>query len=578
MEVRGKPVHKITTVLEIISSISSTLALSEILAEFTEKMAQIVGADSCTISRWDRKNGSLVVLADYVSPQVKPPFNDNDDVTAVYTLAHYPAMEWVLQKQTPLIVYVDDPTADEAEKDLLRTFQRDGILMVPMLCGGQATGLLELYIDDKGRYQFIDDDITLCQTLANQVAVAIENTRLYQEAKEGRLQAEAMQVISQVLASELDYQRIVHNVADLAYSLVGARLVCVAILETEGFRPVAIIGRNQSNTSAIHFINASLNLPGQGLLARIAQGPVIVPDIQHDPTFTLWQAEARAQGWRAMVTVPLFSRNRMMGVLAAYAHQANFFEPNNVAILMPLASQAAVAIQNAQLFTELEAQRERLHQVSLRLVNAQEEERRRISRKLHDELGQALTALKINLDMARRALPADKLPRLHRSIHEARSLAVQTLETARDLSLELHPAMLDDLGLVSALRWEIDRYEQRTGQTIHIETDLADVMLQPELEITIYRIITEALTNVARHAQAKHILVYLRVENHQVVAGVEDDGLGFDAVSWFNSPAERQSLGLVSMHERAELLQGQLAIISEPGQGTKVRVQLPFDD
>jgi signal transduction histidine kinase len=136
--------------------------------------------------------------------------------------------------------------------------------------------------------------------------------------------------------------------------------------------------------------------------------------------------------------------------------------------------------------------------------------------------------------------------------------------------------MLDDLGLISALRWEMDRYEQRTGQRISFEANLAGSLLRPELEITLYRIITEALTNVARHANANHIRVYLRVDNRQVLSEVEDDGVGFDAADLFSSSAERQSLGLVSMRERAELLGGRLEIISQPGQGTTVRVQCPL--
>ncbi len=571
---------EIASVLKIMASISSSLALDEILAEVTEKTAQSVGADGCAISEWDRENGVVVVLSDYVSPEITFPFDNISDVGAAYPLAHYPATARVLSEQIPLSVYVDDPSADEAEQDLLKAFQWYGLLMVPMLYKGQAIGLMEVYLDDTHHYQFTDDDVSLCQALANQAAVAMENVRLYQEVEDGRLHAEAIQVIGRALASELDYQRIVRNVADFAYRLVGAQFVYVAVPGTEEFRLVAVAGRDENDVSAIRSPEVPSRLLGQELLDRAVQGkaPVIVADIQHDPAFDPWRPEADARGLRAMVAVPLLSHDRVVGVLAAYARKPDFFDPEDVAMLMALASQAAVAIQNAQLFGELEAQREALRQVSLRLVNAQEEERRRISRELHDELGQALTALKINLDVARRALPADVPTKLRRSIYEASSLAVQTLETARSLSLELRPAILDDLGLVSALRWEIDHYEQRTGQKVYFEADLGDTVLRPELEITIYRIITEALTNVARHAHASHIWAYLRVENRQILAGVEDDGVGFDATAWFNTRGERQSLGLAGMRERAGLLGGRLDVISRPGHGTQVQVQLPMDN
>jgi signal transduction histidine kinase len=280
--------------------------------------------------------------------------------------------------------------------------------------------------------------------------------------------------------------------------------------------------------------------------------------------------------WASMAAAPLLAHNRPVGVLAAYATKADYFKAGDVATLMSLASQAAIAIQNARLFAELDAQREALRQVSLRLVNAQEDERRRISRELHDELGQALTALKINLDLARRALPEDGPPKLHQSIHEASSLAVQTLQTARDMSLALHPAMLDDLGLVAALRWEIDRYEQRTGQAVFLEANLGEVALQPELQITVYRIVTEALTNAARHAQASDIKVTVTVTGAQITVNIVDNGRGFNVEKWQKSPQERQSLGLVSMRERAELLGGSLEIESSPGQGTSIMARLPL--
>ncbi|MFC1976262.1 GAF domain-containing protein [Chloroflexota bacterium] len=451
--------HKITTVLEIISSLASTLTLDETLVEFTEKITQLVDADSCTIFRFQRETETLVVLADYVSPGIMAPFDNISHVGATYPLARYPATAQVLREQAPLIIYADDPAVDEAEKELLDVFQGDGALKVPLLGKGQTVGLLSLHVGDRYHHLFTDEEVALCQALAGQVALVIENSRLYHEVEEGQLVAEAMQVIGRALASELDYQRIVRNVADFAYRLVNAQFVYVAVPENEGFSLVAMAGHGKQDTLANPSTDVSLNFLEHGPLTRAVQDkkPIIVADIQNDSSLAPWREEIEARGWRAMVAVPLLSRNRLVGVLVAYAGHPNFFNANDVATLMSLASQAAVAIQNAQLFAELEAQREALHQVSLRLVNAQEEERRRISRELHDELGQALTALKINLDMARRLLPPDALAKLNQSIHEASALAVQTLETARNLSLELHPAILDDLGLVSALRWEIDR-------------------------------------------------------------------------------------------------------------------------
>jgi signal transduction histidine kinase len=192
-------------------------------------------------------------------------------------------------------------------------------------------------------------------------------------------------------------------------------------------------------------------------------------------------------------------------------------------------------------------------------------------------LGQALTAIKINLDVARRSLPGDSSGPLYDSLQEANLLVIRSLERARSLSLELHPAILDDLGLVAALRWELHRYEQRTGQSVHFdEVDLDDTTLRPELKITAYRIIMEALTNVARHAQAGQVWLDLHRQEGRLLIKIKDDGRGFEPTQVFGRQVERRSLGLVSMRERTELLGGQFEIQSKPGHGTKIQVWLPI--
>ena len=282
--------------------------------------------------------------------------------------------------------------------------------------------------------------------------------------------------------------------------------------------------------------------------------------------------------WAGVLMLPMVYKGETIGLMELYVDEnRNQFTDHIVRICQALANQAAVAIENARLFKELETQREALRQISLQLVNTQEEERRRISRELHDELGQTLTALRVNLEIAQQALPLGASAKLFHSIEEAGRLAAHTQDTARNLSLELRPAMLDDLGLVSTLYWEIDRHEQLTGQTVEFETDLIDQYLQPELEITIYRIITEALTNVCRHADATYVRICLRALNDVLLVSVVDNGVGFDAAGWRESPAKRRSLGLVSMRERAELLNGQLEVSSEIGRGTTVRVQFPVN-
>jgi signal transduction histidine kinase len=287
------------------------------------------------------------------------------------------------------------------------------------------------------------------------------------------------------------------------------------------------------------------------------------------------EALQRTQG----LILPLLYRQQSLGIMELYTRreQPSFDEADTLFFYQTLANQAALMLQNNRLITELAAGRAALHQLSLQVIKAQEDERRRISRELHDELGQTLTALKINLEVAMQLLPPRMVAQLQESLAESKSLAGQALEMARGLSLRLRPTILDDLGLAAALRWEIDRYERRTGQAVYFEFGLNGLELPPELAITVYRIIAEALTNISRHAQAEHVEAKVWLEQHLLRLEVEDDGVGFNVEAWFANPTQRKSLGIVSMQERAKLLNGDLQITSQPGRGTKISAYLPLE-
>jgi signal transduction histidine kinase len=227
---------------------------------------------------------------------------------------------------------------------------------------------------------------------------------------------------------------------------------------------------------------------------------------------------------------------------------------------------------------EAAAKNRLLGRISNHLVQAQETERRRISRELHDELGQALTALKINIDIAAHTLPEAPAPKLQRGLQEASRLAEEILESTRRLSLELRPPMLDDLGVIPALRWSLDRYEQRTGQAVYFKVNLADLALSPLLETALYRITQEALTNIARHAQANRVWVDLLKETDQLCLRVRDDGRGFDPKKHLDSAAQYDSLGLVGMRERVTTLGGTLKITSDANNGTCLEACFPLNE
>jgi signal transduction histidine kinase len=216
--------------------------------------------------------------------------------------------------------------------------------------------------------------------------------------------------------------------------------------------------------------------------------------------------------------------------------------------------------------------RRELERLSARLVTVQEEERRSLARELHDEVGQALTAIKMDVSVALRG--ADSQSRERSSLEDARAIAENTLQSVRDLSQLLHPSVLDDFGLPETLTAYLRSFSKRTGIQADFVQHAMTARLAPDTEVCIYRIVQEALTNVARHSGARRVRVTLERTDDALTLLVEDDGRGIEASG--GGETTSGGLGLVGMRERAQAVGGSFAIRSQPGQGTKIQVLIPI--
>lgn len=212
-----------------------------------------------------------------------------------------------------------------------------------------------------------------------------------------------------------------------------------------------------------------------------------------------------------------------------------------------------------------------LHRLSARIVSAQEDERRHIARELHDEIGQVLTAVKLQLSLVGRAIPAEHRP----SIDEARSVVDSALQSTRSLSRLLHPPMLDDIGLAAAVEWYLKEFARRTNIEVSFEHSGLDRRASREIETCVYRVVQEATTNIARHAEASTCRVYLQRLPASVVLTVEDDGRGFDATEPTAGTATGEGLGLLGMRERVEGFRGTFRLEGGEGRGTRITVEVP---
>ncbi|MDR5694787.1 MAG: histidine kinase [Armatimonadota bacterium] len=238
-----------------------------------------------------------------------------------------------------------------------------------------------------------------------------------------------------------------------------------------------------------------------------------------------------------------------------------------------IADLARTREEGNRLWEELKKKEEIRRYLLARVISAQEEERNRIARELHDEAGQALTSLMVGLRVLGES---GSLEEIRRRAEELRDIAAKTLENVKNLAVELRPRILDDLGLVAALERMTKQCSRQFGIRIDFQAIGLNRRLPLDVEVAVYRIVQEALTNVGKHAQAESASVLLEQRDHSLIAIVEDDGRGFDVEQILQESRLDAKLGLYGMIERADLIGGKLSIESRPGGGTTVFLEIPL--
>ncbi len=311
---------------------------------------------------------------------------------------------------------------------------------------------------------------------------------------------------------------------------------------------------------------------GQCVCGQVLQNghPLIMRDI-HRECPRLSPAVIEAEGLACHASVPLVARDRVVGVMNVASSNAREFTPEEIGLLASVGRQIGVAVENARLWDEAKEKEVLRSQFVEKIIAAQEAERKRLARELHDEASQTLTALSLGL----RTLQESKNLTANESrlVENLKSLTTGLMSELHRLALQLRPSALDRVGLVGALEQYVREVRHHYGLDIQFETEKMDGMsLPPEIEISLYRIVQEALTNVARHAEATHAAVLVQVRDGNVVATVEDDGKGFDP----GRAAQKGRLGLFGMQERAAMLGGSVIVESAEGAGTTIFVQIPL--
>lgn len=282
------------------------------------------------------------------------------------------------------------------------------------------------------------------------------------------------------------------------------------------------------------------------------------------------------EGLNAFISVPLKSKEKVVGVLNIASRKPRPFHQQEVQLLTAVGHQLGIAIENAQLYQELQLKEQMRAELLRQIITAQEDERRRVARELHDVTSQALATLAVRVE-ALAAMPESSVKGIETQLEGIKALLDTTSKEVHGLIYDLRPSLLDDLGLPAALRSCAHNSLDAAGMEVHLEVVGQEKRLSPEVEIAVFRIVQEAVTNIASHAQAESAYISLEFKEKSVSIQVEDDGIGFDFSQGFSSASVGHGAGLLGMRERAELLGGTLTINTEPGGGTRVSVEIPVD-
>jgi PAS domain S-box-containing protein len=319
-------------------------------------------------------------------------------------------------------------------------------------------------------------------------------------------------------------------------------------------------------------IDGSVIGPREGSCGTAAflKKPVFVDDIETDPIWDRYREIARAHGLRSCWSLPILATDqRVLGTFAFYHRTPRSPTPRDLAVTLRASRLAGIAIERKEL-------EEQLRNLSAHVEAALEDERTGIAREIHDELGQSLTALKMDIAwIVRRTSPASE-PLSHDALLERLAamseLTDGVIQRVRRISAELRPGVLDDLGLVAAIEWQAGEFEQRTGTPCTVRTNGSHAPIDRSLATAVFRIFQEALTNVTRHAHAEHVEVGIEVDDAALSLAVRDDGVGITQ----DAAQSPKSLGLLGIRERAHRFGGFVSVGPAVPRGTLVTLRVPL--
>ncbi|MFZ3151003.1 MAG: GAF domain-containing sensor histidine kinase [Anaerolineaceae bacterium] len=542
--------HEIEALYKIGTEISQLQEIDQVLELIVEKACDLLNAEISYLALADDEAQMIRVCVTHgtrgdalrsLTHKYGEGVGGNVAVTRMPVIVNnYPNGEWPKPPGIPDLV---------ATEDIISS------LCVPMCTRRGLVGVL--YAASRHEDAFTQSHLNLLQALGTQAAIAIENARLYDEQKASNESLrEGISTNERLLSLVLDNQGL-QGIADTLSDLVH----CPILVEDSRFRILcsSLHGYPEADQTEIQALRVSsidfCHTP------ELSESLALLQNTRHSIRVT---QNSQLGSPLSRIIVPIVTGVGLVGYVSVLETG------------QPLSAQKHSTTEQASIVFALEFVKQEAARTNLlqHVINAQEEERKRIARELHDETSQALTALMVGLDTTNLALAVNSKEATSR-LSAAKSIAEGLLKDIQRIIADLRPSLLDDLGLVPAIAWYGEQRLKPLGITFILEGNALENRLPSSMEAALFRIVQEAITNVIRHAHASKVSVRLDIQDNYLTLQVTDNGMGFDPKVLQTPNSSGKALGLWGIQERIRILEGEFELQTAPGKGTTIAVQVP---
>jgi PAS domain S-box-containing protein len=572
--------------------LTSTRSLDQLLKSAARKIAQLLRTERASVVLADIDGRSATIKAVY--PQTSE--QNRRALGHIFTAGAYP-QEWIqlIRENRPLVC--SDVSALPKDTPAAKYFRSRGIkstVAMPLISRGRNLGFLTVSTTEK-THQYTQEEIRLLRAISDPVAVTIENYQLLEDLQHeyGQIEEQATRLkkqsrekdillrVSQALSKAMNPDQVSRVASEVVGAAMGVDRCAVMLAGPDAgtLEVRALFSKDHRSTRKA----VGLKLPAgesRHFKESIGKGKTLILSRSgRQPDTDQAKRQWLRAGIKSTLAAGMFFGQALVGVLSvSFTQEDRDFTRDEDKLIRAIASQVAIAVENARLMEEVEKHSTSVRRLAAELMNAQENVRKNIAQELHDHEGQMLLAMKMNLDRMQRDLSArpDHPKATEELLSDTRELLAQSIEEIRTLTFELSPPMLEDFGLLPALKWLLERFAKRSGIQFSLKTKGKERRYPRETEVALFRIAQEALANASKHARATEVSILVSYQMSSIVMSVRDNGVGFNPKQVLSSP--RGEMGLLNIKERVDMLGGKFEIVSRPRKGTILNIHIPSSE